>query len=178
MLALAAFLGISLLAGLDVASDVHGGTTVRHVAAEAGVVLIGVIGAGLMLRRVIGVTRMARSAREEASGLAERLRASEAEAARWRAESKDILKGLGAALDKQFERWALSTAEKEVALLLLKGLSHKEVGDVRSISEATARQQARAVYKKAGLTGRAELAAFFLEDLLPPPGEVRASAVK
>jgi hypothetical protein len=39
---------------------------------------------------------------------------------------------------------------------------------VRSITEATARQQARGVYKKAGLSGRSDLAAFFLEDLLLP----------
>jgi DNA-binding NarL/FixJ family response regulator len=55
-----------------------------------------------------------------------------------------------------------------VASLLLKGLSHKEIAEVRRVSEATARQQARAVYKKAGLSGRNELAAFFLEDLLLP----------
>src|SRR5690606_18367849 len=101
---------------------------------------------------------------------AERLRVTEAEAARWRGEARDLLHGLGAALDRQFMRWALSPAEKEVALLLLKGLSHKEVATVRSITEATARQQARAVYKKAGLSGRNDLAAFFLEDLLLPDG--------
>jgi DNA-binding CsgD family transcriptional regulator len=78
------------------------------------------------------------------------------------------MEGLGAALDHQFERWNLSPAEKEVALLLLKGLSHKDVAEVRSVTEATARQQARAVYKKAGLSGRHDLAAFFLEDLMLP----------
>jgi DNA-binding CsgD family transcriptional regulator len=103
--------------------------------------------------------------------LAERILATEAEAARWRQEARELLQGLGAALDRQFERWALSPAEKEVALLLLKGLSHKELAEVRSITEATARQQARAVYKKAGLTGRHDLAAFFLEDLLLPDAE-------
>ncbi len=39
---------------------------------------------------------------------------------------------------------------------------------MRNISEATARQQARAVYRKAGLAGRHDLAAFFLEDLVLP----------
>jgi DNA-binding NarL/FixJ family response regulator len=53
-------------------------------------------------------------------------------------------------------------------MLLLKGLSHKEIAEVRAITEATARQQARAVYRKAGLSGRADLAAFFREDLLLP----------
>ena len=35
----------------------------------------------------------------------------------------------------------------------------------RRTSEATIRQQAQSVYRKSGLTSRAELAAYFLEDL-------------
>jgi DNA-binding CsgD family transcriptional regulator len=165
---LVAFVAIALLAALDLASDLREGTTVGHVLAEGGVFVVGMVGAVFMARRLLGVVRSERVAREEALHLAERLNASEAEAARWRDEARDLLDGLGAALERQFERWALSPAEKEVALLLLKGLSHKEVAAVRSITEATARQQARAVYKKAGLSGRNDLAAFFLEDLMLP----------
>lgn len=126
----------------------------------------------------MGIVQSARTAQEEALGLAARLEASEAEATRWRDEARDLVQGLGAALDRQFERWALSPAEKEVALLLLKGLSHKEIAEVRSITEATARQQARAVYKKASLSGRNELAAFFLEDLLLPASPDDAAKAK
>lgn len=165
---LVAFVAVALLAALDLASDLRAGTTVGHVLAEGGVFVVGMLGAVFMARRLVHVVRGERAAREEALFLAGRLKASEAEAARWRDEARDLLKGLGAALDRQFERWALSPAEKEVALLLLKGLSHKEVAEVRSITDATARQQARAVYKKAGLSGRNDLAAFFLEDLMLP----------
>ena len=166
--ALLAFAAVALLAAVDVASDLREGTTVAHVVIEGAVMVLGLAGAGFVARRLLQILRGARTAREEAQRLAERLKETEAEAARWRSEAGQLLKGLGAALDQQFERWALSPAEKEVALLLLKGLSHKEIGEVRSISEATARQQARAVYKKAGLGGRNDLAAFFLEDLLLP----------
>lgn len=58
--------------------------------------------------------------------------------------------------------------EKQVALLLLKGLGLREAADVLGRSERTVRQHAVAVYKKSGLSGRAELSAFFLEDLLLP----------
>lgn len=78
------------------------------------------------------------------------------------------MRGLSQAVDEQFDRWRLSPAEKEVGLLLLKGLSHREIADARAVTEATARQQARALYKKAGLSGRHDLAAFFLEDLMLP----------
>ena len=62
-----------------------------------------------------------------------------------------------------------TSAEREVSLFLLKGLSTKEIAAARRTSDQTVRQQARAIYAKAGLSGRAELAAFFLEDLLLPP---------
>lgn len=93
---------------------------------------------------------------------------SVAEAEQWRSEARELIRGLSEAIDDQFERWHLSPAEKEVGPLLLKGLSHREVAEVRAVTEATARQQARAVYKKAGLSGRHELAAFLLEDLMLP----------
>lgn len=168
---LVAFAAVALLAGLDLATDLREGTTAGHVVAEGGVILVGMLGTVFMAQRLVGVVRSGRAAREEALALAERLRATEEEVARWRGEARELLAGLGAALDRQFERWALSPAEKEVALLLLKGLSHKEIAEVRSITEATARQQARAVYRKAGLSGRNDLAAFFLEDLLLPGGD-------
>lgn len=164
---------VTVLAGVDVASDLQQGTTLEHVLAEVGVVLIGLVGSGFIARQLLVRLRRARAAEAEIRTLAGRLKATEAEAARWRAEAADIVAGLASAIDRQFERWSLSPAEKEVALLLLKGLSHRELAQVRSVTEATARQQARAVYKKAGLSGRNDLAAFFLEDLLLPGGQER-----
>ena len=87
---------------------------------------------------------------------------------RWRTESRALLTGLGEAIDGQFSRWNLTDAEREVALLLLKGLSHKEVATIRAVSERTIREQSRSIYTKAGLSGRTALSAFFLEDLLAP----------
>jgi len=50
----------------------------------------------------------------------------------------------------------------------LKGLSLKEIAEIRKTSEKTARAQCTPIYEKSGLSGRSELAAFFLEDLLVP----------
>jgi DNA-binding CsgD family transcriptional regulator len=165
---LLAFASVAVLAALDLAFDLRQGTTIQHVLAEGLVVVVGMSGAVGIARRLLRVVRVAREAQQQAAVLTEQLAASRVEAARWRAEAGDLLRGLGAAIEVQFDRWGLTRAEKEVALLLLKGLSHKELAEVRSISEATARQQARAVYRKAGLSGRNDLAAFFLEDLLLP----------
>ena len=114
------------------------------------------------------------SARSKSDRLDKELAATRAEAHRWSQEAKDVLKGLGAAIDSQFEKWGLTPAERDIALLQLKGLRHKEIAELRKTSERTVRQQALAVYRKAGLSGRTDLAAFFLEDLLLP--SVRHSA--
>lgn len=57
-------------------------------------------------------------------------------------------------------------SEKEA--LTLKGLSHGEIANLRNASERIVRDQALAIYRKAGVAGRTELSAFFLEDLLLP----------
>jgi DNA-binding NarL/FixJ family response regulator len=83
------------------------------------------------------------------------------------------LAGLGEAIDSQFSNWNLTEAEKEVALLLLKGLSVKEAAAIRATKERTIRAQARTIYSEAGLTARAALSVFFLEDLLAPIEHVK-----
>ena len=108
------------------------------------------------------------SERSTSERLGRELTETRADAQRWSREAQDVLKGLGAAIDAQFDKWELTPAERDVALLQLKGLRHKEIADLRKTSERTVRQQALSIYRKAGLSGRSDLAAFFLEDLLLP----------
>lgn len=112
--------------------------------------------------------RVTRRQRDEHLQVLRDLEVARLQGQRWRSESRGLLEGLGAAIDAQFTRWNLTDAEREVALLLLKGLSTKEIAAVRAGSERTVREHARAIYQKAGLSGRAALSAFFLEDLLAP----------
>lgn len=171
---------MAVLAILDLATDLRAGTTLKHVAIEGAVAVTSIAGLIWMTARLRALGREARLLVAEAADLHVRLEASQREAEQFRREAADLIAGLGTAIDRQLDRWLLSPAEKDVALLLLKGLSHKEIADVRTVGEATVRQQARALYKKAGLSGRHDLAAFFLEDLLgprsTPPSRVPAPA--
>ena len=117
---------------------------------------------------VVVLFRVTRRQRDEHLQVIRDLELARVQGQRWRSESRTLLNGLGEAMAAQFTRWNLTEAEREVALLLLKGLSSKEVAVVRAASERTVREQARSIYAKAGLTGRAGLSAFFLEDLLAP----------
>lgn len=168
LIAITLFGLVAVLAGTDLVVDLRQGTTPGHVVAEGLVVLVGLGGIGWMAARLRRLARDAQTLRMLAADLARNLDTTRAESERWRVEAGDLIHGLAAAIDRQLDRWSLSPAEKDIALLLLKGLSHKEVASVRGVSETTVRQQARSIYRKSGLTGRNDLAAFFLEDLLGP----------
>lgn len=71
-------------------------------------------------------------------------------------------------MQKQFDAWGLTESEQQIVISLLKGLSFREVASLRDTREKTVRQQATGIYRKAGLSGRHELAAWFFEDLLDP----------
>ena len=101
-----------------------------------------------------------------AAALHVRLAQQTVERERWRVTSQEALEGLGHAIDVQFDAWQLTPAEREVALMLLKGYGHKQIAAMTARSERTARQHAGVVYEKAGLGGRAELSAYFLQDLM------------
>ncbi len=110
-------------------------------------------------------------ARSSVTELEHSLASQRAERDAWRRSAESALAGLGRAIDAQFDAWQLTPAEREVALLVLKGRSHKQVARLTERSERTVRQHAASVYEKAGLAGRAELAAFFLEDVMLPASE-------
>ena len=143
---------------MDIANDLDEVGAGLHVFIEALIALVAMAGAALLLRMLV------RRRRELSRSLA----AAESDAQRWRQDAQTLIRGLGVSISLQFTRWALTDAEKETALLLLKGLSHKEIAQARGTSDATARQQAAAIYRKANVAGRSELAAFFLEDLALP----------
>ena len=51
-------------------------------------------------------------------------------------------------------------------MLALKGLDVAEISDLRGAAAGTVRAQLARIYAKAGVSGRAQFAAFFVEDLL------------
>jgi DNA-binding CsgD family transcriptional regulator len=154
---------ICALVGIDLFNDFGEGVAAWHVTLEAGAAMSALIGLFYLLRGAVSLRH--RLGEEIARSSAYR---QEAEA--WRAQARQYVAGLAVAIDQQLARWNLTNAEKDVAFLLLKGYGLKEIALLRHTSEKTARAQSASIYSKAGLSGRSELAAFFLEDLLVPPG--------
>lgn len=73
---------------------------------------------------------------------------------------------LGRIVEAQFVAWGLTPAERDVGLLALKGLDPAEIARLRGAAASTVRAQLTRIYSKAGVSGRAQFAAWFVEDLL------------
>jgi DNA-binding CsgD family transcriptional regulator len=119
-----------------------------------------------------------RAQRADRLALLEELEQAKTDGAEWRARAEDRLAEVRQAIGEQFEEWDASPAERDVGQLILRGLSHKEIARLRNTSEATVRQQAQALYRKAKLPNKGALTAYFLDDVLyQPPLEDRAEMV-
>lgn len=69
-------------------------------------------------------------------------------------------------LEESFTRWGLTPSERDVALLAIKGLSIAEIARLRATRDGTVKAQCAAVYRKAGVTSRAQLLSVFIEELM------------
>ncbi|MEZ4648192.1 MAG: LuxR C-terminal-related transcriptional regulator [Candidatus Eisenbacteria bacterium] len=155
---------VSILGLIDLLTDNPGDRRGLHLAVEVALIAVS-LGATVFLARGWSDTERSLS---EARTSSDRLRL---ERDAWRSRAETTLRGLGEAIDEQLSSWGLTPTERETAVFLLKGYSHKEIARLTKRSERTVRQHSVAIYRKSGLAGRSELAAFFLEDLLPPAGE-------
>lgn len=152
---------VAVMVSFDLFTDSKEGVVIWHVLVEGGAGLAALFGIFYFLKDSFTLKH------KLSVFLIENIQLKK-EALEWKTEAKKYIEGLSQSIDQQLSKWNLTAAEKEVALLLLKGLSLKEIADIRSTTEKTARVQSIAVYSKSGLSGRSELAAFFLEDLLLP----------
>ncbi|MCB0334128.1 MAG: response regulator transcription factor [Bdellovibrionales bacterium] len=146
----------------DILSDQSDGVGTGHLVVEGLIVACCVVSLFFLWSKTLSLSL-------------KRIRATEGElletkhsVEKWRSRAEDLLKGLGEAIHGQFIEWNLTEAEQDVGLLLLKGLTIKEIASMRECSEKTVRHHASSIYHKSGLQGRSELSAFFLEDLLLP----------
>lgn len=72
-------------------------------------------------------------------------------------------------LDVFFTRWGLTSAERDVALLVIKGLDNDAIAATRGVAVGTVRSQTARIYAKAEVSGRAQLLSIFIEELLAEP---------
>jgi DNA-binding NarL/FixJ family response regulator len=158
LLVVGLMVAVAIIGAVDLYLDQPESWFGPHVLIELSLI---VVSAGTALFLTRGWVR----AEARLAGASRSLVEREAERDAWRARAESSLTGLGQAIDAQCTAWGLTPAEREVAVMILKGLGHKQIAAATGRSERTVRQHAVAVYQKSGIGGRAELAAFFLDGL-------------
>ncbi len=143
----------------DLVIDLSYGTTAGHLVAEALLIV-------MSLSVIVWLLLNLHVQKKELEQI--RLEIAEARNRRMQmgTEGQEVRSKLGGLIRQQFQHWQLTGGEQEVALLLLKGLSFKEIAAVRDTHEKTVRQQASAIYRKSGVNGRHAFSAWFIEDFL------------
>lgn len=150
---------ITVLTTSDLISDYLEGTEAWHLVIEALVVLMSVGGIAYLLQAFMQRQRELEAVKAQLVETKDNLSEARKQISAAGQEYSQVIQ-------KQFETWQLTPSEKEVASLLLKGLSFDEIANVRNTKEKTVRQQATAIYRKSGLGSRHEFAAWFFEDFL------------
>lgn len=153
------FIVVVLASGLDLLADFSHGADTAHILKESLLVLLALAALGWLVYE-----------RRQQVKQIDCLKKELAQTQQVESQAPDYLlegrRQLSKIIQHQFSDWQLTESEAEVGLLLLKGLSLKEIASVRNTAEKTVRQQASSVYKKASLTGRHAFSAWFIEDIL------------
>lgn len=150
---------IGSLTAIDVFEDLQVGTELRHLGLDLTIAISSFIAVGYLFGRVILKQKKLKLLNKEKTILLEIAKTHQT-------NSRLLVEGLSGQIDREFSEWGLTPSEREVCLFLLKGVSVQDISSYRKSTEKTIRHQSGAIYKKAGLKGRGELQAYFLEDLL------------
>lgn len=150
---------LSVMSVTDLIVDHSEGAGFEHMAQEGVVFVLCLIAvANLLLGFRRQSKRIAALKRELAQAAQEAAKASES--------LKDGRIAFAKVIAEQFDAWGLSKSERDIGFLVLKGFSLAEIASLRETKEKTVRQQASAVYKKAGVSGRHAFSAWFIEDYM------------
>lgn len=144
---------------LDVLTDISLGVPAWHIFEESLIVLASACGMVFLLLEI-------RRRTKHIAHLKSALAASDDKLLNISEEMKVARTKYSEVIYQQFNDWQLTKSEQEVAMLLLKGLSFREISGVRDTQEKTVRQQASKIYSKANVEGRHEFSAWFLDDFL------------
>ncbi len=72
-------------------------------------------------------------------------------------------------IEQYFRDWGLTPSEADVAMFALKGLSIPDIAELRGSKDGTIKAHLNGIYRKAGVSGRAQLLSLLVEDLMAAP---------
>ncbi|MBB1425266.1 MULTISPECIES: helix-turn-helix transcriptional regulator [Shewanella] len=153
-------LGLNILFKLfDTIADAQFGAPELHILLEIMLILLTAIGTIYLSYDLVRRSR-------EMKQLAKQLINADKKIDNLSSHMRSARQEYSKAVSIQFHTWSFTKSEQQVAFLLLKGLSFKEIAEVRQTKEKTVRQQASSIYGKATVDGRHTFCAWFMEDFI------------
>lgn len=157
------FLCLLVMAGFDIWFDFQNGIPVRYLLFETSIFFVCLVGFNFFLTKSLEghsqQKQLIRSLKNQVDEKNSRLSTLNQKVLSYKeAFSNEI--------EQTFKQWKLTRAESEIAGLLLKGLSLKEIASIRTSNENTVRSQCTSIYKKSNLSNRSQLSSYFLDDLV------------
>ena len=147
----------------EVQEDYH---DLPYLLLEGAEMLLALLGIALLVYAIHQRQRESEAMRQQLQLTRHDLIAAHADLQHMHKKIQQASSQYGVVIREQLNAWQITPSEREVALLLLKGLSFEEIASIRDTKEKTVRQQATVIYRKSGLSGRHEFAAWFFEDFL------------
>ena len=151
---------IIVLKLVDLQDDFSNAAHITHLVQESVLILLS---SGLFCYLIIDIIRRSRSS----ARLTLQLQQTQNQVGKLNQEIQITKTAFLRAIDTQFDLWELTSTEREVALMLIKGYSVIEIATLRQKSEKTIGNQTSSVYRKADVQGRHELAGLFFEEIIP-----------
>ena len=142
-------LACALIFMWDVAYDLQGPITdVWHLIPEAMASLALLIGIGFEVVYLLHLLQR-KASLERSVGMAS-------------AQLQDIIQS-------HFDSWKLTASERDVAALMIKGLSISEIAGVRGSADGTIKAHLNAIYRKSNARNRAEVLSHIMDALIDKP---------
>lgn len=77
-------------------------------------------------------------------------------------------------VQRRFSDWGLSPAERDVALLTIRGLKIADIAQMRNAHSGTVKSQLSTIFRKSGVSNRTEFVASFIDELLDLAAQPKA----
>jgi|TARA_Y100000310_G_scaffold259790_2_gene268561 DNA-binding CsgD family transcriptional regulator len=150
---------IIVISASDFVGDITQGSSMSHLIEEALIITFSITATIYLIGNIRSQDRELSQLKQELAISNRQLHDASEEFGEVRTQYSELIRD-------QFQSWNLTDSEQEIAMLLLKGLSFKEIAAIRTTREKTVRQQASQLYAKAGVKGRYAFSAWFFEDFL------------
>lgn len=157
------FFSLLIMAGFDIWFDFQHGLPIRYLLFETFIFFICLVGFNFYLSKFL------KDHNEQKSlihSLKSQINERDSHLSKLNKKVLSYKVAFANETDDTFKKWKLTKAESEIAGLLLKGLSLKEIATIRASNENTVRSQCTSIYRKSKLSNRSQLSSYFLDNLV------------